>query len=140
MLVHLLRGYSVHLAPDEHGNTDHIPPNGHLFRINEAVPPHCPNCHNITECINHFLFFYHKYAKQRRISATPSTISTTQADSSAFMESQAHLWRYKSGSNREEQTELAFYALPKLVVGNPTVLFKQSLVFLVVSVIPINDA
>jgi hypothetical protein len=45
--------------------TDHVPLNGHLFRINKAISPHCPNCPNTTESTNHFLFFCHKYATQR---------------------------------------------------------------------------
>jgi ribonuclease HI len=45
--------------------TDHIPLNGHLFRIKKAPTPYCPNCPNTTETTNHYLFFCHKYARQR---------------------------------------------------------------------------
>jgi len=45
--------------------TDHVPLNGHLFRIKRSATPHCPHCPNTTESTNHFLFFCRKYNMQR---------------------------------------------------------------------------
>ena len=45
--------------------TDHVPLNAHLYRIKKAATPYCPYSPNITETTNHFLFFCHKYARQR---------------------------------------------------------------------------
>src|SRR5258706_691359 len=46
-------------------HTDHIPLNGHHFRIKRSATPHCPHCPNTTESTNHFLFFCRKYNIQR---------------------------------------------------------------------------
>ena len=46
-------------------HTDHVPLNAHLYRFKKAETPFCPNCPNTTETTNHFLFFCHKYARQR---------------------------------------------------------------------------
>ena len=45
--------------------TDHVPLNGHLFRIKKAATLFCPYCPNITESTNHYLFSCHKYARHR---------------------------------------------------------------------------
>ena len=45
--------------------TDHVPLNAHLYRIKKAATPYCPNCPNTTETTNHYLFFCHKYTRQR---------------------------------------------------------------------------
>ena len=84
-------------------HTDHIPLNAHLYQIKKAAMPYCPNCLNTTETTNHYLFFCHKYTRQRhklvlavkhkafsknfilltkQLSAIQSTISMTQEDSS----------------------------------------------------------
>ena len=45
--------------------TDHILLNGYLCWINKTVSPNCPNCLGVTENMNHYLFFCHKYNLQR---------------------------------------------------------------------------
>ena len=45
--------------------TDHVPLNGYLHRINKAATPYCPNCPNVAESTDHFLFSCRKYNVQR---------------------------------------------------------------------------
>ena len=45
--------------------TDHVPLNAHLYQIKKAATPYCPNCLNTMETTNHYLFFCHKYTRQR---------------------------------------------------------------------------